>query len=431
MAGKDIVRKLFQGDRVVWVIFLLLCGISIIEVFSATSTLAYKSSNIYVPIIKHVTILSAGFLFTLGLCHVQYKLFSVGIVLMPLSLILLFVTLIIGLAIHGAPRWFFGFQPSELAKLACIIYVAFLLSRRVKLSDNKTYNFILFGIVPICALILYANLSTAVLLGFVCFLMMIIGQIPFKKLGKLVFQCSVILVVAVLTLCVIPQDVTKKYLPRARTWQSRVEKFIGPKLDSENTSADKKKKTYEIDPRSQETYAKIAIAKGGVFGRLPGRSIQRDFLSQAYSDFIFAIIIEELGVVGGMFVLLLYVILMFRVGIIAKRCGKLFPKYLVLGCGLMIVIQAITHMAVTVGLFPVTGQPLPLISKGGTSLIVTCIYMGIILSVSHYSAEMSEKDEEENDEINEAIEELERDDLEENSEKNPIFAVETTEIEKR
>jgi len=145
------------------------------------------------------------------------------------------------------------------------------------------------------------------------------------------------------------------------------------------------------------SHASIAIARGGIFGKLPGRSVQRDFLPQAYSDFIYAIIIEELGLTGGIFVLLLYVVLMFRVAIIARRCEKLFPKYLVLGCGLIIVIQAFINMAVAVQLMPVTGQPLPLISRGGTSTVLTCVYFGIILSVSRFGAGMGNNEDEEND----------------------------------
>jgi cell division protein FtsW len=166
-------------------------------------------------------------------------------------------------------------------------------------------------------------------------------------------------------------------------------------------------------------HAKIAIARGGIIGKGPGQSIQRDFLPQAYDDFIYAIIIEELGIVGGFVVLLLYVMLTIRVGIIAQRCEKLFPKYLVLGCGLLIMIQALVHMAVSVSMAPVTGQPLPLISRGGFSMLTTCIYIGMILSVSRYNNQMQEAKEAENN----------KPENEDDSEENPILAVDNTNME--
>jgi cell division protein FtsW len=176
-------------------------------------------------------------------------------------------------------------------------------------------------------------------------------------------------------------------MPRAIVWQNRVDSYAAPYLKDAG-------KTYVVpaDGDYQISHAKAAIAGGGILGRLPGKSVQRDFLPQAYSDFIYSIIIEELGVLGGMGVLLLYVMLLLRVGIIARKCERLFPKYLVIGSGLMIVFQALCHMAVNVNLFPVTGQPLPLISRGGTSTVLTCLYVGIILSVSHYGAKMSSVD---------------------------------------
>ena len=225
------------------------------------------------------------------------------------------------------------------------------------------------------------NFSTAFLLFTVCFLMMVVGQAPWKKL---------LLLLAVLALCgsltfvllrFMPKEAAVKYLPdRFITWQERINDF------GRNKKGDK----YVItDDNFKVNHAKIAIARGGVLGKMPGRSVQRDVLPQAYSDFIYAIIIEEMGLLlGGVGVLMLYVILMFRVAIIARRGEKLFPKYLALGCGLLIVIQAFINMAVAVNLIPVTGQPLPLISRGGTSTMLTCFYFGIILSVSRFGAGM-------------------------------------------
>jgi len=389
MERTGIARKLFQGDVAIWIIFMLLCCISIIEVFSATSTLAFKHANIWMPIARHASYLFVGFLFTLGLSHTPHTYFSLGILLLPVSILLLIATIFWGISDNEATRRLdlFGtpFQPSEFGKLACIIFVAFLLSKREKISNEKTFKYIWIGVGAVCLLIFPSNLSTTLILGVVCFLMMFIGQIPFTKLLRLLFFVSVAALVFVLLLCVIPPDTTRKYMPRAVTWQKRVHTFVGY-----NTDTIEKQRT---DDTYQITISQIAIARGGVFGKLPGQSIQRDILPRAFDDFIYAIIIEEMGVVGGIFVLMLYVMLMIRVSVIARRCEKLFPKFLVLGSGLLIVIQALVHMAVTVNLFPVTGQPLPLISRGGTSIVTTCILIGMILSVSRFSAKMNEGEE--------------------------------------
>ena len=211
--------------------------------------------------------------------------------------------------------------------------------------------------------------------------------------------------ILLLALAKVAPEATHKVLPRLETWSNRLTDHMDDRTSDNDIMKDDN--LYVItDDNYQITHAKIAIARGGLFGRMPGRSVQRDFLPLAYSDFIFAIIIEELGLVGGTVVLLLYIMLLIRVGIIARRCERLFPKYLVIGCGLMIVIQALTNMAVAVNLLPVTGQPLPLISRGGTSTILTCVYFGLILSVSRFGAGMGEEEAEE-EEIEEDKEEEE------------------------
>lgn len=430
---KYSARALFKGDISIWIIFMLLCCFSLVEVFSATSTIAYKQASIWQPIIRHATFLFIGILLVIALPHIHYKYFSLGILLVPLSILLLGLTYIIGVTTNDASRWLVllgvQFQPSEVAKLACIIYVAFWLSKRNKLSDTVVYKIILWGVGLVCVLIFFANFSTAFLLGMICFLMMFIGQIPLKKLGKLLGSLFVIGLIGILALQALPEETTKKYVPRrAQTWQNRISNYLSPKIQSEDELGSQEK-GYEItDSNYQESHAKIAIARGGVFGKLPGQSVQRDFLPQAYSDFIYAIIIEEMGIVGGIFVLLLYIMLMIRVGVIAKRCEKLFPKYLAIGCGLMIVIQAFAHMGINVGLFPVTGQPLPLVSRGGTSTILTCVYIGIILSVSHYGAKMGEEEENEDEagtlDINNDSE------IVGDFENSPVLAIESTETER-
>jgi cell division protein FtsW len=382
----ELANKLFRGDRVIWIIFMFLCLISVIEVFSATSTIAYKNVNFWAPIVRHASFLLGGFVVVLLLHNIPTRFFSAFIILLPISILMLAVTPFIGVSANDAHRWLeiFGvqFQPSEFAKLSSIVFIAFMLSKRNKLTENQIFNYILIGVGVACVFILPENFSTALMLFGVCFLMMFIGQLPMKSLLKL---AAVLIVsgVAFFGLLLFTPPSIAKYLPdRFTTWQGRLDRFSD---DSEKMMMEDG--TFKVtDDNYQVVHAKIAIARGGVIGQMPGHGQQRDFLPQAYSDFIYAIIIEEMGFLGGMAVLLLYVILLFRVGMIARRCDKLFPKYLVLGCGLLLVVQALANMAVAVDLIPVTGQPMPLVSRGGTSTLISCIYFGIILSVSRFGA---------------------------------------------
>ena len=389
----DLASKLFKGDRVIWIIFMFLCLISVVEVFSATSTIAYKNANHWAPIVRHATFLLGGFVLVLLLHNVPCRFFPAFILLLPVSVLMLLVTPFVGINANDAHRWLeiFGiqFQPSEFAKLASIVFIAFLLSKRSRFTDDQIFKYILIGVGVTCVLILPENFSTAFMLFGVCFLMMFIGQLPLMKLGKLAGVLILALILFIVLLRFTPVGVTQ-YLPdRFSTWQGRLERFFdGHESDTDENGV------YKItDDNYQVSHAKIAIARGGVFGQLPGHGQQRDFLPQAYSDFIYAIIIEELGVVGGVFVLMLYIMLLVRVGMIARKCEKAFPKYLVLGCGLLIVVQALANMAVAVNLIPVTGQPMPLVSRGGTSTVISCIYFGIILSVSRFGANMGNEED--------------------------------------
>ncbi|MDH6303374.1 cell division protein FtsW [Parabacteroides sp. PF5-5] len=397
----ELANKLFKGDRVVWIIFMFLCLISVVEVFSATSILTYKNTNFWAPIARHASFLLAGFVLVLILHNVPCRFFSALILLLPVSAILLLLTPFLGAKVNDTHRFMeiFGvsFQPSELAKLACVVFVAFLLSKQGKITKDQIFNYGFIAVAIICMLIFPENFSTSVMLFGVCFLMMFIGQMPLKKLGLLFLVLVLTMSLLVALLFALPNSMIEG-VGRLETMKSRIAGFFieKPKIDPA---------TYKItDDNYQVSHAQIAIARGGVFGKMPGHGQQRDFLPQAYSDFIYAIIIEELGVVGGFFVLLLYVMLMIRVGIIARRCDRLFPRYLVLGCGLLITIQAFANMAVAVGLFPVTGQPLPLVSRGGTSTVITCVYIGIILSVSRFGAGMGDEEEETEEENSDVIE---------------------------
>jgi cell division protein FtsW len=395
-----LINKLFRGDRSIWSIFMILCLVSLVEVYSATSTLAYKNTHYWAPIVRHATFLLSGFGLVLLLQHIPSKYFQPGVLILLLSIGLLIITPFFGVETNEAHRWLtiFGirFQPSELAKLGCIIFVAFMLSKQELIKPKVTFWVVLLVVIITCILIVLDNFSTACLLFLVCYLMMFIGHVPMKWMGLLTGSLVLFVVIVLATLHYMPEEAKQKYLPaRATTWAARFEDY----------GKDKGENKYTInDDNFQVNHAKIAIARGGLFGKLPGRSIQRDFLPQAYSDFIYAIIIEEMGLLfGGIIVLMLYVFLMFRVGIIARRCEKQFPRYLALGCGLLIVIQAFINMAVAVNLIPVTGQPLPLISRGGTSTMITCCYFGMILSISRFGAGMDVGKETE--EIEEADEE--------------------------
>lgn len=390
----DLASKLFKGDRVIWIIFMFLCLISVVEVFSATSTIAYKNANHWAPIVRHATFLLGGFVLVLLLHNIPCRFFPAFILLLPVSVLMLIVTPFVGVNANDAHRWLeiFGiqFQPSEFAKLASIVFIAFLLSKRNRFTDDQIFKYILIGVGVTCILILPENFSTAFMLFGVCFLMMFIGQLPLGKLGKLAGILMLALVLFILLLKFTPAGVTQ-YLPdRFATWQGRLERFF----DGHESDVDENGVYKITDDNYQVSHAKIAIARGGVFGQMPGHGQQRDFLPQAYSDFIYAIIIEELGVVGGVFVLMLYIMLLVRVGMIARKCEKAFPKYLVLGCGLLVVVQALANMAVAVNLIPVTGQPMPLVSRGGTSTVISCIYFGIILSISRFGANMGNEDDE-------------------------------------
>ena len=390
----DLLKNIFKGDKVIWIIFLCLCLISIIEVFSAASTLTYKSGDHWGPITQHSIILMIGAIVVVLMHNIPYKWFQVfPVFLYPISVVLLaFVTLmgvITGDRVNGAARWmsFMGlqFQPSELAKMAVIIAVSFILSKKQddEGANPKAFKYIMILTGLVCMLIAPENLSTAMLLFGVVVLMMFIGRVAFKKLAMLLGGLALAGCLGVIFLLAIPKDTDIPFLHRFDTWKSRITNFT----EKEEVPAAK----FDIDKDAQIAHARIAIATSNVIGKAPGNSIQRDFLSQAFSDFIFAIIIEELGLVGGAFVVILYIWLLVRTGRIAQKCERTFPVFLVMGIALMLVSQAILNMMVAVGLFPVTGQPLPLISKGGTSTLINCAYIGMILSVSRYTAYLEEK----------------------------------------
>lgn len=383
-------RHLIKGDRVIWTIFFLLCIISLVEVFSATSTLVYKQ-GVWGPILKHAAFLGLGAFLIVIVQNIPYNIFKIAIPLgLPVAIICLGLVLVMQKMTNGAARWLdvgpFQFQPSEMAKGVAVIFVANTLAVYARNKDryaNRALKIIGIGTIPILLLIFPENLSTAVILSTVILIMLFVGKIPGKQLGYIFITIVAVATLMLTMIFAVPETVYQKLeekLPpvafmthRFETWHNRM------------TSHQENEDVAKLDPYgkdAQRMHANIAIATSNIFGKVPGNSVERDFLSQAYSDFIYAIIVEELGLVGGMGVVLLYFFLLIRAAKIVRLCTDPFPAYLVIGLTLLIVIQALMNMMVAVGLMPVTGQPLPLISRGGTSTLFNCIYIGMILSVS-------------------------------------------------
>ena len=376
-----------KGDRIIWAIAALLAIFSFLPVYSAASNLAYigSGSNTFSYFIKHFVHLFLGFSIIYGVHKIPYRYFKgLSMVMIPVVLILLIITMLQGATIGGAnaSRWIrvpivgFTFQPSTLAALVLMVYVARYLS---KIKD-ETISFresvlpLWLPVFIVLALILPANFSTAALIFSMVILLTFVGGYPLKYLSIIIGSGVVVLALFVLTAKAFPDLMPN----RVDTWTSRISSFV----DSEVTQED-----YQIEK------AKIAIATGGLQGLGPGKSIQKNFLPQSSSDFIFAIIIEEYGLIGGVFLLILYLWLLFRIVIVAQKSDSVFGKLLAIGVGIPVIFQALVNMGVAVQLFPVTGQTLPLISSGGTSIWVTCLALGVVLSVS------AKRDEDKNNEV--------------------------------
>ena len=387
----ELLSRLFKGDKVIWLIFSALCVVSVVEGFSAMGQLSYKTGNYWEPIISHATYLIVGLGIILVMHNIPYKYFSLFILFLPVAALLLVLTILIGQNINDASRWLsvFGisFQPSEFAKLSLMVSVAFLLSRKRPSNETRIFYWILGCTILLCALIARDNFSTAGLLFGLVVLMLVIGRLELKKLFLFLISLIAVMIIGFFLIKELPDKMVEKVFPRGDTWVTRVDKF----LSGDKAVLDEK---YDIEANFQVSHAKIAVARGGLFGRFPGHSQERDFLPQPFSDFIYAIILEETGLIGGVTVMFFYFFLLFRVGLIAAKCKRSFARYLLYGCGLILVMQALANMAVAVNLIPVTGQPLPLISRGGTSILITCVYFGIILSVSRFEIGLGEEEEE-------------------------------------
>ncbi len=368
--------KNIQGDKAIWAVAGLLALFSFLPVYSASSNLAYLygDGNTFKFLLKHLAHLLLGFAILYGVHKIPYHYFKgLSIIALPVVILLLIFTMAQGTTIEGAnaSRWirvpFVGvtFQTSTLAAVVLMTYVARYLSR-IKdkvVTFKETLLPLWVPVFLVLALILPANFSTTAIIFAMVVVLVFIGGYPLRYLGIVLGAGLIILTLFVLTAKAFPGV----FPNRVDTWMSRIENFT----DKEDTEGD-----YQIEK------AKIAIASGGVTGLGPGKSVQKNFLPQSSSDFIYAIIVEEFGIVGGLFLMFLYLALLFRLVVVAHKAISMFGKLLVIGVGLPIVFQALINMAVAVELFPVTGQTLPLISSGGTSIWMTCLALGMVLSVA-------------------------------------------------
>ena len=396
---------LMQGDMVIWMILLLLCFISIITVYSASSNMTYGSGKYWAPVMRHGAFLLLGIGFTWVLHMLPCKLYKIiGLGISCLSYLLLICAQFAG-QINGASRWIgignFSFQPSEIAKLGLVITTVFILSIFRDKNGVNSFGFKIAAINIVCTVLLIVteNLSTAAIISLVMFMICFYAQVSSKILFSLLGGILAIGISGYITLINIPESTLEEWRADKESIFHRVPTWVGRLKGGYIPPADPK--DYDITQNIQVTHAQIAIATCGITGRGPGNSIERDFLPQAYSDFIYAIIIEEGGIFCGGLVMFLYLLLLYRAFRIAQRCKSLFPAYLIMGLALMLVTHAMINMAVAVGLFPVTGQPLPLISRGGTSTFVNCAYLGIMLSVSRSARQIEGP---ETEEVKETIE---------------------------
>lgn len=396
------MRTIFRhikGDKTIWAVIALLALFSFLPIYSASSNLAYLygDGSTFKFLLKHLAHLLLGFAILYGVHKIPYHYFrGLSIIALPVVIVLLIITITKGTTIEGAnaSRWirvpFVGvtFQTSTLAAVVLMTYVARYLSKikNKKVTFKETLLPLWLPIFVVLALILPANLSTAAIIFSMLVILVFVGGYPLRYLAIILGVGLLLLTMFVITAKSFPNV----FPNRVDTWMSRIESFI----DNEVTEAD-----YQIEK------AKIAIASGGITGLGPGKSVQKNFLPQSSSDFIYAIIVEEFGLIGSLFLMFLYLLLLFRLVVVAHKATYVFGKLLVIGVGLPIIFLALINMAVAVELFPVTGQTLPLISSGGSSIWMTCLALGMVLSVSANREEVINDEKEENplDILSEAI----------------------------
>lgn len=381
-----LLFKNIKGDKLIWAIVSLLAILSFLPVYSAASNLAYRSANgsTFAFFVKHLVHLALGFAIMYGVHKSPYRYFKgLSLIMIPIVLVLLGLTMMQGTTIEGAnaSRWIqipivgVSFQTSTLASVVLMVYVARYMSK-IKDKEITFKSSILPLWMPvflILALILPSNFSTTAIMFLMVLVLVFLGGYPLRYIGIILGMGLIGLVLFIMVAKLTSGPLSVK----VETWENRIKNYS----NNEDTEAD-----YQIEK------AKIAIATGGIQGVGPGKSIQKNFLPQSSSDFIFAIIIEEYGLLGGFFIMIMYLWFLFRIVIVAQKSDSIFGKLVVVGVGLPIVFQALINMAVAVELFPVTGQTLPLISSGGTSIWMTCLAIGIILSVSAKREEIKEQE---------------------------------------
>ena len=387
MGGDKLKRILFKGDKIIWAVFFIICAISWVEVFSATSRQISETENYWLPIIKHTAFLIGGLCVIFIMQNFETRhIKKMSTFFYWLGVIgLIWAQFDPNSRINGSARWInvfglFTVQPMEFAKIGLVMMTANIMSEHQNESGTESTalkEILKYSILPIL-IILKENLSTAALLLLALYMMMYIGKCPAKQLLSIAGIGICVGAIGITAILLTPDSVASKeggFGSKVVTWKHRLEAIGDNKqIDPDN---------FKIDD-DQRAHANMAIASSHIFGCGPGNSVQRDNIPHSYSDFIYAIIIEELGLVGGVVVLLLYLTFLYRSGKIANRSEDAFSAYLAMGIGIIITLQAMLHMYISVGDF-VTGQPLPLMSQGGTSVVINCIYIGMLLSISRHT----------------------------------------------
>lgn len=396
--SRNIIKRIFKGDTVTWILFAVLCAISLVEVFSAASRLTIRYS-LWGPLIGHAKFLLLSIFAAWAVHNFPMEWFKKAApYAYALFTALLIYGTIFGEAKGDATRWIsiagYSIQPSEFARLGLLLIISQFIAnwQEGKETAFNTLKKIVLVTLGVSIPIVITNLSTALIILSAVYMMLVLAKLPRKLMAKFTLVCMALAIAGATTIMVIPAEkVRGTPFKRIETWQNRLSEYMpfGKKQE---------KKKVDDGKEDQRKYANIAIASSGIiFGKGPGNSEEREYLPEAYSDLIYAIIIEEWGlIIGCVGLLILYLTLLFHTGQIAKNCDDPFAAYLIMGAALLIGIQAMIHMSISTGLFPISGQPLPLISRGGSSLVVNSVYIGMILSVSRYAGKLKAEKEKRN-----------------------------------
>ncbi len=379
MARSKLNILIQEGDRFMFFAILALMLASLLAIYSSSSVLAYQKAggDTIHYLLRHTVLMSAGFIALIFTLRIRPRVFShLAEVLLVLSCILLALTLIVGSSVNGSSRWlnlgFVQFQPSEIAKISIVLFAAKKLGQNDG-DPDKAFWPVMIALVCVCGLIMLENLSTSILVGVTVFTMLFIGRVSPLKLGG-----TALVAIALVSLVILFAPLVSNIFPRANTWRARIERFV----NSDDSPA-------SADANYQAEQAMAAVSTGGITGCGPGNSYMKNFLPMAFSDFIFSIILEEYGMFGCCGILFAYFVIFARARIVAAKCRKPFHLYTIMGLAILLTFQAIINMMVGVGLMPVTGQTLPMVSMGGTSNLITGIAYGIMLSISAETARLN------------------------------------------